>query len=137
MVAALADAALEPRDIDYVNAHGTATPAGDLSETLAIKRVFGDRARQIPVSSTKSVHGHLLGGAGALEFIACVLAMRAGFLPATMHLAQSDPECDLDYVANAPRRDVSIRRFMSNSFAFGGSNAVLIGGACRRELSGS
>ena len=128
MAAALADAALEPRDIDYVNAHGTATPAGDLSETLAIKRVFGDRARQIPVSSTKSVHGHLLGGAGALEFAACVLAMRGSFLPATMHLAQSDPECDLDYVANAPRRGVSIRRFMSNSFAFGGSNAVLIGG---------
>jgi 3-oxoacyl-[acyl-carrier-protein] synthase II len=126
--AALKDAALEPDDIHYINAHGTATPVGDLCETRAIKRVFGDGARRIPVSSTKSVHGHLLGAAGALEFIVCLLGMRGGFLPATMHLGEPDPECDLDYVANSPRCGVSIRRFMSNSFAFGGSNAVLVGG---------
>jgi 3-oxoacyl-[acyl-carrier-protein] synthase II len=128
MSAALVDAKLAPDDIDYVNAHGTATRIGDECETLAIKRVFGRGAYRIPVSSTKSVHGHLLGGAGALEFAACIVAARGGFLPATMHLSESDPGCDLDYVANAPRHGVSLRRFMSNSFAFGGSNAVLIGG---------
>jgi 3-oxoacyl-[acyl-carrier-protein] synthase II len=132
MSAALVDACLEPCEIDYINAHGTATPVGDLCETHAIKRVFGDGARRIPISSTKSVHGHLLGGAGALEFAACVLAMRGGFVPATMHLGEPDPECDLDYVANAPRDGMFIRRFMSNSFAFGGSNAVLIGGSLGR-----
>jgi 3-oxoacyl-(acyl-carrier-protein) synthase len=128
MSAALADAELAPIDIDYINAHGTATRIGDVCETLAIKRVFGERAHCVPVSSTKSVHGHLLGAAGALEFAVCLLAMRGGFLPATMHLLESDPDCDLDYVANAPRHGVRLRRFISNSFAFGGSNAVLIAG---------
>ncbi|HZF17214.1 MAG TPA: beta-ketoacyl-[acyl-carrier-protein] synthase family protein [Steroidobacteraceae bacterium] len=128
---ALTDAGLDPCDIDYVNAHGTATHAGDISESAAIKRVFGAAARRIAVSSTKSVHGHLLGAAGAVELAACLCAQRGGFLPATMHLAEADPECDLDYVANAPRHGAAIHRFMSNSFAFGGSNAVLIGGAFR------
>jgi len=132
MYAALADAGLDPADIDYVNAHGTATRIGDVCETLAIKRVFGERAHDTPVSSTKSVHGHLLGAAGALEFAACLQSMRGNFLPATMHLGEHDPDCDLDYVGNAPRLGVPIRRFMSNSFAFGGSNAVLIGGEFRR-----
>jgi 3-oxoacyl-[acyl-carrier-protein] synthase II len=131
MSGALAEAGLDPADIDYVNAHGTATRVGDVCETHAIKRVFGERAQGTPVSSTKSVHGHLLGAAGALEFAACLQSMRGNFLPATMHLAERDPDCDLDYVANAPRHGVRIRRFMSNSFAFGGSNAVLIGGEFR------
>jgi 3-oxoacyl-[acyl-carrier-protein] synthase II len=127
---ALEDAGLRPEEIDYINAHGTATRVGDVCETRAIKRIFGEHARCIPISSTKSVHGHLLGAAGALEFAAGLIAMRDGFAPATMHLRESDPECDLDYVANAPRHRVPIRRFMSNSFAFGGSNAVLIAAAC-------
>ena len=127
--AALHDAELRPADIDYVNAHGTGTRIGDVCETLALKRVFGEQARTIPVSSTKSVHGHLLGAAGALELAAGLMAIRGRFLPATMHLGEPDPDCDLDYVANAPRRGVEVRRFMSNSFAFGGSNAVLIAGA--------
>jgi 3-oxoacyl-[acyl-carrier-protein] synthase II len=129
--AALHDAGLRPADIDYVNAHGTGTRIGDACETLALKRVFGERAGAVPVSSTKSVHGHLLGAAGALELAAGLMAMRGRFLPATMHLGEPDPDCDLDYVANAPRRGVAVRRFMSNSFAFGGSNAVLIAGELR------
>jgi 3-oxoacyl-[acyl-carrier-protein] synthase II len=128
MAAALTDADLAPHDIDYVNAHGTATRGGDITETRAVHAVFGQHARAVALSSTKSVHGHLLGAAGALEFIAAVIALREGFLPATMHLHVPDEECDLDYVANQPREGVRIDHFMSNSFAFGGSNAVLIAG---------
>lgn len=128
MSAALADAALSPQDIDYLNAHGTATRAGDITETRAIRRAFGKHADSLPVSSTKSVHGHLLGAAGALELAVCITALCEGFLPATMHLREPDPDCDLDFVPNEPRTGVQIRRVMSNSFAFGGSNAVLIAG---------
>ena len=131
MCSALRDAGLKAGEIDYVNAHGTGTRVGDVCETLAIKQVFGERANAVPVSSTKSVHGHLLGAAGALEFAAGLIAMRGRFLPATMHLREPDPDCDLDYVANAPRHGVAVRRFMSNSFAFGGSNAVLVAGVFR------
>jgi 3-oxoacyl-(acyl-carrier-protein) synthase len=126
MSGALADAQLPPEAIDYLNAHGTATRAGDLTETRAIRQAFGKHADALAVSSTKSVHGHLLGAAGALELAVCIAALRERLLPATMHLRQPDAECDLDFVPNAPRAGVEIRRVMSNSFAFGGSNAVLV-----------
>jgi 3-oxoacyl-(acyl-carrier-protein) synthase len=128
MAAALADAALDGADVDHVNAHGTGTKAGDLCETLAIKRVFGDHAARLTISSTKSAHGHLLGAAGAIELAATLVALRDRFTPATLHLFEPDPECDLDYVPCAPRLAEGPRRAMTNSFAFGGSNAVLIVG---------
>ena len=128
MSAALRDAELSASDIDYVNAHGTATRVGDIAETQALHQVFGEHACTLAVSSTKSAHGHLLGAAGALEFVASLIALREEFLPATMHLHARDAQCDLDYVPNEPREGVRIRHFMSNSFAFGGSNAVLIAG---------
>jgi len=131
MIAALDDAGLTTREISYINAHGTGTRVGDLSETRAIKQAFGEHAFALAASSTKSAHGHLLGAAGALEFIASLAALRAGFLPATLNLRDRDPECDLDYVANEPRGGVRLGTFMSNSFAFGGSNAVLIAGEPR------
>ena len=124
---ALADAGASPDEIDYVNAHGTATLAGDVIETAAIKKVFGARAAHVPVSSTKSMHGHLMGAAGAVEFIASIMAIGRGAVPPTANLRVPDPECDLDYVPNLGRRGVAVRTVMSNSFAFGGSNAVLIG----------
>jgi len=125
MSLALADANVSADEIDYVNAHGTATVLNDVTETRAIKKVFGDRAYQLPVSSTKSMHGHLLGGAGALEFVISLLAMQHQAVPPTANLDVPDPECDLDYVPFRGReRDV--RCVMSNSFAFGGTNAVLI-----------
>jgi beta-ketoacyl-acyl-carrier-protein synthase II len=123
---ALADGRMSAAEIGYINAHGTGTQANDSVETAAIKEVFGARAYEIPVSSTKSMHGHLLGAAGALEFAASLLAMEAGVVPPTMNLRHPDPECDLDYVALAARNGVRIGAFMSNSFAFGGTNAVLI-----------
>jgi 3-oxoacyl-[acyl-carrier-protein] synthase II len=123
---ALQSAALPASAIGYINAHGTATPANDAVETAAIKDIFGSRAYQVPVSSTKSMHGHLLGAAGALEFIVSVLAMQAGTIPPTMHLRHADPECDLDYVPMQARTNVKVDAVMSNSFAFGGTNAVLI-----------
>ncbi|HYE91543.1 MAG TPA: beta-ketoacyl-[acyl-carrier-protein] synthase family protein [Terriglobales bacterium] len=123
---ALDDARLVPADLGYVNAHGTGTGANDAVETAALRQVFGARADATPVSSTKSMHGHLLGAAGALEFIACVMAMRRGVLPPTMHLANPDPECDLDYVPNAARAAPGLACVMTSSFAFGGTNAVLI-----------
>lgn len=126
MHAALAEAGLVAEKIDYINAHGTATIAGDIIESSAIKAVFGDRARRIPVSSTKSMHGHVMGATGAVEFIASLLALQHDFIPPTMHLDEADPACDLDYVANAARIGVQLDHVMSNSFAFGGSNAVLI-----------
>jgi len=127
--AALADAGLQGSEIDYINAHGTATIAGDVAETDAIKRIFGTHAKSLAVSSTKSMHGHLMGATGAVEFIASVLAMQHGFLPPTINLHQPDPACDLDYVPNNARHGVRLRHVMSNSFAFGGSNAVLIASA--------
>ena len=123
---ALRDAGMQPQDIHYINAHGTATLAGDIEETKAIKQAFGDHAYRIPVSSTKSMHGHLLGATGAVEFMAAVLALQHNAIPPTINLHQTDPECDLDYVPNIGRRNVELNAVMSNSFAFGGSNAVLI-----------
>ncbi len=123
---ALADAGLSASDIDYVNAHGTATALNDVTETRAIKQVFGDHAYKVPVSSTKSMHGHLLGGAGALELVISLLALRHQAVPPTANLDVADPECDLDYVPGRGRPDQDIRCVMSNSFAFGGTNAVLI-----------
>lgn len=125
MISALADAGLAARDIDYLNAHGTATRTGDISETRAIRQAFGAHAETLAISSTKSVHGHLLGAAGALELAVCIVALSEGFIPATMHLREPDPECDLDFVPNVPR-PAQLRHAMTNSFAFGGSNAVLI-----------
>ncbi|MGH9420574.1 MAG: beta-ketoacyl-[acyl-carrier-protein] synthase family protein [Thermoanaerobaculia bacterium] len=126
MSLALDDASIASSHIDYINAHGTATVLNDVTETRAIKKVFGDRAYQLPISSTKSMHGHLLGGAGALEFVISLLAMRNKAVPPTTHLAIPDPECDLDYVPGVGRANQDIRCVMSNSFAFGGTNAVLI-----------
>jgi 3-oxoacyl-[acyl-carrier-protein] synthase II len=127
IVAALDDACLARSEIGYISAHGTGTRLGDITETQAIRQVFGDHASALAVSSTKSAHGHLLGAAGALELVATIAALRAHFLQATLHLHHPDPECDLDYVPNEPRGDVRVDTFMSNSFAFGGTNAVLIG----------
>jgi 3-oxoacyl-[acyl-carrier-protein] synthase II len=125
MRAALNSAGLEPGEIDYINAHGTATLQNDVVETTAIKKVFGSRAYEIPVSSTKSMHGHLLGAAGALELVICVCCLEGGWVPPTMNLDQPDPLCDLDYVAGAARENIPLRIALSNSFAFGGTNAVL------------
>lgn len=126
MQAALDDAALAPAAIDYVNAHGTGTAQNDAVETAALKTVFGPRARELPVSSTKAVHGHLLGGAGALEFVLSLLALRHDTVPPTMHLDERDPDCDLDYVTDGARRGLGLQTVMSSSFAFGGTNAVLV-----------
>jgi len=123
---ALEDANLAPQDIGYVNAHGTATLAGDQIETAALKEVFGPHASRLAVSSSKSMHGHLMGATGAVEFIAAILALMNGAVPPTAHLRVPDPECDLDFVPNVARTGMDLQAVMSNSFAFGGSNAVLI-----------
>lgn len=125
MKAALDHARITPEDISVINAHGTSTPANDATETVAIKTVFGDRAYRIPTSSTKSMTGHLLGGAGAVEAIASVLTIRDGTIPPTINYATPDPECDLDYVPNEAR-EAAVRYVMSNSFGFGGHNVALI-----------
>jgi 3-oxoacyl-[acyl-carrier-protein] synthase II len=130
MRAALADAQLPPEAVDYINAHGTATPPNDLMETRAIKEVFGARAREIPVSSTKSMHGHTLGASGALEAVVSVLAISEGFIPPTIHCEMPDPECDLDYVTTGAR-PVAPAVVLSNSFAFGGNNTTVIFGRFR------
>jgi 3-oxoacyl-[acyl-carrier-protein] synthase II len=122
---ALRHAQLNPEAIGYINAHGTSTPQGDFCETLAIKSIFGDHARKVPISSTKSMTGHTLGAAGAIELIACVQAIRTGVLPPTINLDNPDPECDLDYIPHTARQ-VPITAAMSNSFGFGGHNAALI-----------
>jgi 3-oxoacyl-[acyl-carrier-protein] synthase II len=127
MRAALADAGLGPADVDYINAHGTATPVNDVMETRAIREVFGKRAYDIPVSSTKSMHAHTLGAAGALEGIASLLALSGGFIPPTVNFRERDPECDLDYVTEGARR-ADLRVVLSNSFAFGGNNTTVIFG---------
>ena len=125
MKIALEDAELTINDIEYINAHGTSTPLNDKSETAAIKTVFGEQAYQIPVSSTKSMTGHLLGASGAVEAVFSVLAIREGILPPTINYQTPDPECDLDYVPNQARK-VSPKHVMSNSFGFGGHNATLV-----------
>jgi len=127
MEAALRDAQLRPQDISYINAHGTSTPLNDRIETLAIKRVFGDLARRIPVNSTKSMIGHLLGAAAAVELAAVLLSMKQGLLHPTINYETPDLECDLDYVPNRARPH-DIRYAMSNSLGFGGHNSVIIVG---------
>jgi 3-oxoacyl-[acyl-carrier-protein] synthase II len=127
MTAALEDAGIAPADLGYINAHGTSTPANDSTETAAIKLAFGDAAYDIPVSSTKSMTGHLLGAAGAIESVACLLALRDGVIPPTINYETPDPECDLDYVPNSPRT-ADISTAMTNSFGFGGHNVSLVFG---------
>jgi nodulation protein E len=122
MSLAIKDASLAPRDIGYINAHGTGTRANDPTETTAIKTVFGDSVP--PVSSTKSMHGHAMGASGAIELACSLLALREGFLPPTLNLETPDPACDLDYIPNAPRES-KVRAFLSNSFGFGGMNSVV------------
>ncbi len=125
MKAALASAQINPEDVDYVNAHGTSTPLGDVAETVAIKSVFGTHAERLAVSSTKSATGHLLGASGGIETIACVLALKHKTLPATINLETPDPECNLDYVPNVPR-DANVRIALNNSFGFGGHNSCIL-----------
>jgi 3-oxoacyl-[acyl-carrier-protein] synthase II len=122
---ALLDAGLKPEEVDYINAHGTSTPLGDISETKAIKRVFGDHAYKLMVSSTKSMTGHLLGGAGGLEAVITIKALEEGIVPPTINYEEPDPECDLDYVPNKARK-ADIKIALSNAFGFGGTNACLV-----------
>jgi nodulation protein E len=127
MEIALKDADVSPSDIDYINAHGTATMVNDINETRSIKRVFGNTAKDTPVSSTKSMHGHALGAGGGIEAVACIKAMEDNYLPPTIGFDEPGDECDLDYVPNEGR-SAEINYVMSNSFAFGGLNAVLVFG---------
>jgi 3-oxoacyl-[acyl-carrier-protein] synthase II len=122
---AMRDAGLNPEEIDYINAHGTSTPLNDATETQAIKAVFGNHAKKVPISATKSMTGHLLGAAGSTEAIFAILSIRDGIFPPTINYDEPDPECDLDYVPNVARPK-SIRTAMSNAFGFGGTNATLI-----------
>jgi 3-oxoacyl-[acyl-carrier-protein] synthase II len=122
---ALRDAAINADQVDYINAHGTSTPAGDIAETRAVKAVLGDHAHRIPVSSTKSMTGHMLGAAGGIEAIFSVLALRDQVIPPTINLDNPDPECDLDYVPHTAR-EARLNIVMSNSFGFGGTNGTLI-----------
>jgi 3-oxoacyl-[acyl-carrier-protein] synthase II len=125
MQCALADASVNPDDIDYVNAHGTSTPLGDKAETAAIKSVFGSHSQKLMVSSPKSQLGHLLGASGGVEFVICALALQNGVIPPTINLDNPDEGCDLDYVPNAAR-EVQLNRILKNSFGFGGHNACLV-----------
>jgi 3-oxoacyl-[acyl-carrier-protein] synthase II len=125
MKMAIKDAGITPEGVDYINAHGTSTPLNDLTETLAIKKVFGGHAKKVPISATKSMTGHLLGAAGSTEAIFTVLSIRDGIMPPTINYEEPDPQCDLDYVPNVARRK-PIRTAMSNAFGFGGTNATLI-----------
>jgi 3-oxoacyl-[acyl-carrier-protein] synthase II len=125
MKEALEDAGIDPSEVDYINAHATATPLGDKAETLAIKSVFGANAAKIAISSTKSMTGHLLGASGGLEAMVCILAIYYGIIPPTINYEQPDPDCDLDYVPNVARKAV-VDVALSNSFGFGGHNATLV-----------
>ncbi len=125
MTNALKNAQLDPTQVDYINAHGTSTPLGDIAETVAIKRMFGEHASNIAVSSTKSSVGHLLGAAGGVEAVFTTLAIRDQIAPPTINLHDQDPECDLDYVPNVAR-PMKIRSAVSNSFGFGGTNGTLV-----------
>jgi len=122
---AIKDAGLKPEDVEYINAHGTSTPLNDYTETVAIKKVFGDHAKQVPISATKSMTGHLLGAAGSTEAIFTLLSIRDGIMPPTLNYEEADPQCDLDYVPNVARRK-PLKIGMSNAFGFGGTNATLI-----------
>jgi 3-oxoacyl-[acyl-carrier-protein] synthase II len=124
MLNALKDARANPDEVDYINAHGTSTPLGDVAETIAVKRCFGDHAAKLAVSSTKSMTGHLLGAAGGVEAVFTVLAIRDQVAPPTINLIEPDPDCDLDYVPNHARK-MRIRFALSNSFGFGGTNGTL------------
>ena len=129
---AIRDAGVRPKDIDYINAHGTSTRANDLAETRAIKEVFGDYAHEIPVSSTKSMTGHAIGAAGAIEAVAACLAIEKQVIPPTINYEFPDPECDLDYVPNAAR-EIKVKTVLSNSFGFGSVNACIIFRKCRQH----
>ncbi len=130
MAMALRDGAIDPDEVDYINAHGTSTPLGDVAETTAIKSIFGEHARKVSISSTKSQLGHLLGASGGVEAIFSILAIRDGVIPPTINYQTPDPLCDLDYTPNQPRQR-PIRMAMSNSFGFGGHNASVVFGALR------
>jgi 3-oxoacyl-(acyl-carrier-protein) synthase len=121
---ALTDAAMDPAEVGYVNAHGTGTAANDRTECAAVREVFGAAAERLVISSTKSMHGHALGGAGALELVATLHALRSGVLPPTINFTEPDPDCDLDVAPNAAR-EAQVGAAISNSFAFGGLNAVI------------
>jgi 3-oxoacyl-[acyl-carrier-protein] synthase II len=125
MELAMQEAGITPEDIDYINAHGTSTPYNDKFETVAIKKAFGDAAYKVAVSSTKSMTGHLLGAAGAIEAFICVKALEDGFIPATINYKEQDPELDLDYVPNVGR-NADLKYVMSNSLGFGGHDGVII-----------
>jgi 3-oxoacyl-[acyl-carrier-protein] synthase II len=125
---AVREAGWDPSDVQYINAHGTSTPLGDVAETKAVKQVFGEHAKKLMLSSTKSMIGHLLGASGGVEAIACALTIRHGVVTPTINLTHPDPECDLDYVPNHPR-EARVRRVLSNSFGFGGHNCSLALGA--------
>jgi 3-oxoacyl-[acyl-carrier-protein] synthase II len=125
MKMALDHARISPNEVDYINAHATSTGLGDISETRAIKAVFGEQAHKIPISSTKSMIGHLLGGAGAVETAVCALSIRDGVIPPTINLEDPDPLCDLDYTPNKAK-EKKVRVAMNNSFGFGGHNATVV-----------
>lgn len=125
MARAMAQAGIEPREIGYLNAHGTSTPMNDKLETVAIKRAFGDHAKRVAISSTKSALGHLLGAAGAVEAAISIMAMQHGVLPPTVNYETPDPECDLDYIPNIARK-AEVDAVMTNSLGFGGHNASLV-----------
>ncbi len=125
MRSAINDAELNAEQIGYVNAHGTSTPLGDLAETIAIKRTFGDHAKRLTISSTKSTTGHMVGAAGAAEAIFSVLALKYQVVPPTINLENQDPECDLDFTPNTAR-DVKLEYVLSNSFGFGGTNGTVV-----------
>ncbi len=125
MALALAEAGMHPEEIDYINAHGTSTELNDKTETMAIKRVFGDRAYRVPISSTKSMVGHMIGAAGPVEAVACIKSIQDGIIHPTINYTTPDPDCDLDYVPNLARK-AEVRAVLSNSFGFGGQNASLI-----------
>jgi 3-oxoacyl-[acyl-carrier-protein] synthase II len=125
MLATILDAGIAPVDIDYINAHGTSTPQNDRTETAAIHRVFGENARKLAISSSKSMTGHLLGAAGAVEAVIAALSIRDQMVHATINQEFPDPECDLDYVPNVSRR-IPVRYALSNSFGFGGTNACIL-----------